>query len=228
MPEIKISDVKIHDSWKSVLKQEFESQYFTDLKTFIVGEKKKYRIYPPSAQIFSAFDLCPFEDVKVVILGQDPYHGYGQAHGLCFSVLAGVDFPPSLKNIFKELHNDIGILPPLTGDLTPWAKQGVLLLNATLTVRAETAGSHQNKGWETFTDKVIEILSVKKQHLVFILWGNYARAKKALIDTSKHYVLEAAHPSPLSASRGFFGCRHFSACNEWLKKNKLTPVHWNL
>jgi len=228
MPEIKITDVKIHESWKNQLKQDFESQYFASLKAFILEEKKKFRVYPPSSLIFSAFDLCPFDDVKVVILGQDPYHGNGQAHGLCFSVPEGVEFPPSLRNIFKELQEDVGMSVPSKGDLTPWARQGVLLLNATLTVRADTAGSHQNKGWETFTDKVIQVLSLKKQHVVFILWGNYARAKKALIDTSKHFILEAAHPSPLSASRGFFGCRHFSACNAWLMKNNLTPVRWNL
>ena len=183
-------------------------------------------MYPPASLIFSAFDLCPFSHVKVVVLGQDPYHGHGQAHGLCFSVPDGVAFPPSLRNIFKELLSDVGLEFPKSGNLERWAKQGVLLMNATLTVRAEQAGSHQNKGWEKFTDKVIEVVSREKEHVVFLLWGNYARAKKNIINTGKHLVLEAAHPSPLSASRGFLGCKHFSQCNNWLQKRNIQAIEW--
>ncbi len=228
MTVVDASQVQIHESWKPLLMNEFTSDYFAHLKEFIIEEKKKYRIYPPSSLIFAAFDNCPFDKVKVVLLGQDPYHGLGQAHGLCFSVPDGVVFPPSLKNIFLEIQNDLGIPVPQTGNLVSWAKQGVLLLNATLTVRADSAGSHQNKGWETFTDKVIELLSDRKEHLVFFLWGNYAKNKKNLIDTSKHLVLETVHPSPLSASRGFFGCGHFSTCNSWLAEKGISPVNWKL
>lgn len=228
MRAVDVDNVKIHESWKSLLLNEFQSEYFARLKEFIVDEKKKFKVYPPSQMIFTAFDNCPFDQVKVILLGQDPYHGHGQAHGLCFSVPEGVDFPPSLRNIFLEIENDLGLPFPKTGNLIPWAKQGALLLNATLTVRADSAGSHQNKGWEKFTDAVIKLLSDKKEHLVFFLWGNYARNKKSLIDTSKHLVLETVHPSPLSASRGFFGCRHFSSCNSWLTEKGITPVNWRL
>ncbi len=225
---LSISDIRIHDSWKKYLASEFESEYFFALKKFLLAEKQKFKIFPPSSLIFAAFDNCYFENVKVVILGQDPYHGYGQAHGLCFSVPDGISFPPSLKNILTELHNDLGVDIPLSGNLIPWTKQGVLLINAILTVRANQAGSHQNKGWEKFTDRLIEILSLEKQNLVFMLWGNYAREKKALIDATKHLILEAAHPSPFSANKGFFGCRHFSLCNNWLKSKNINPVDWKL
>ncbi len=219
-------DVKIEASWKAVLANEFEKEYFSDLTRFVRNEYKTYTIYPPAKLIFNAFDQCPFTNLKVVILGQDPYHGPGQAHGLCFSVNDGVDFPPSLRNIFKELKNDLGKEVPLTGNLTNWAKQGVLLLNATLTVRANQAGSHQNKGWEQFTDAVIHKINNQKEHVVFILWGNYAINKARFIDQNKHLVLSSVHPSPLSASRGFFGNRHFSLANEFLIKHSLQPVIW--
>lgn len=219
-------DVKIESGWKSQLKDEFEKPYFSDLSEFVRTEYKTQRIFPPGKLIFNAFDQCPFENLKVVIIGQDPYHGPGQAHGLCFSVNEGVPFPPSLRNIFKELKEDVGKDIPPSGDLTKWANQGVLLLNATLTVRAHQAGSHQKKGWEEFTDAAIEIASQQKEHLVFLLWGNYAISKKRLIDESKHLVLTSVHPSPLSASRGFFGNRHFSRTNDFLKKNGLNPIDW--
>lgn len=220
--------IRIHDSWKTRLLSEFSQPYFSDLKNFLLTEKQQYIVYPPSSQIFAAFDNTPFEMVKVVILGQDPYHGQGQAHGLCFSVPKGIDKPPSLVNIFKELHADLSVEIPATGDLTSWASQGVLLINATLTVRQNQAGSHQKKGWERFTDSVINKLSTDKEHLVFLLWGNYARAKKNLIDSSKHLILEAAHPSPLSAYNGFFGCKHFSTTNNWLKEHHLQEIQWGL
>ena len=219
-------EVKIEESWKALLTNEFETEYFSALTSFVRNEYKTQKIYPPAKLIFNAFNQCPFNNLKVVILGQDPYHGPGQAHGLCFSVNDGVDFPPSLRNIFKELKNDLGIEIPLTGNLTNWAKQGVLLLNATLTVRANQAGSHQNKGWEIFTDVVINTINERKEHVVFILWGNYAISKAKFIDQSKHLVLSSVHPSPLSASRGFFGNRHFSRANEFLVKNGLEPVTW--
>lgn len=220
---------QIHDSWKAPLANEFTSLYFTNLKSFLVEEKQQGKvIYPAGSQIFSAFNLTPFNEVKVVILGQDPYHGPGQAHGLCFSVPAGVKPPPSLVNIYKELYTDVGFNIPGHGNLESWAKQGVLLLNATLTVQANTAGSHQGKGWESFTDAVIKELSLQKEHLVFILWGRYAQAKEQLIDASKHYILKAAHPSPFSAYNGFMGCKHFSKTNELLQKHKLTPINWQL
>jgi uracil-DNA glycosylase len=221
-----IMDVKIEESWKAVLSDEFEKDYFSALTNFIRNEYKTYKVYPPAKHIFNAFDECPFDNLKVVILGQDPYHGPGQAHGLCFSVNDGIDFPPSLRNIFKELKNDLGKEIPLTGNLTTWAKQGVLLLNATLTVRANQAGSHQNKGWEQFTDAVICKINEQKQNVVFILWGNYAISKIKFIDQGKHLVLSSVHPSPLSASRGFFGNRHFSRANEFLVKNRLEPINW--
>ncbi len=219
-------DVKIEASWKSLLADEFEKEYFIQLTDFVRNEYKTRRIYPPAKLIFNAFDQCPFENLKIVILGQDPYHGPGQAHGLCFSVNDGIDFPPSLRNIFKELKNDVGKEIPKTGNLLPWAKQGVLLLNATLTVRANQAGSHQNKGWEIFTDTVIHKINEQKENVVFILWGNYAISKGRFIDQSKHRVLTSVHPSPLSASRGFFGNHHFSKANEFLQKKGLEPVIW--
>ncbi len=221
-------DPKIEQSWKEHLVSEFHSDYFKNLKHFLLEEKQKYTVYPPGSRIFAAFDFTPFHEVKVVILGQDPYHGRGQANGLCFSVNDNITKPPSLNNIFKELHNDIGIPIPANGNLEKWAKQGVLLLNATLSVRARQAGSHQNKGWEQFTDQVIRILSEKKNGLVFLLWGRYAQAKEKLIDTSKHYLLKAPHPSPFSAFDGFFGCRHFSKTNEILKSQGKEEIDWSL
>jgi uracil-DNA glycosylase len=219
-------EVRIEESWKPVLADEFEKDYFARLTDFVRNEYKTHKIYPPAKLIFNAFDQCPFNQLKVVILGQDPYHGPGQAHGLCFSVNYGVDFPPSLRNIFKELKNDVGKEIPLTGNLKGLANQGVLLLNATLTVRANQAGSHQNKGWEQFTDAVINKINEQKQHVVFILWGNYAISKVKFIDQNKHLVLSSVHPSPLSASRGFFGNHHFSRTNDFLVKNSLKPVQW--
>jgi uracil-DNA glycosylase len=218
----------IEESWKQVLSDEFEAQYFKDLTDFLREEKKNHVVYPPGPQIFSAFNHTPFNKVKVVILGQDPYHGPGQAHGLCFSVPEGIDRPPSLVNIFKEIQSDLGIPVPSAGNLTHWARQGVLLVNAILTVRANTPASHQNKGWEKFTDAVIRNLSDKRKNLVFLLWGNYAQAKENLIDGSRHHILKAAHPSPLSASRGFFGCKHFSRTNEILQELGLNPIDWSI
>ncbi|MEI6822419.1 MAG: uracil-DNA glycosylase [Bacteroidota bacterium] len=220
---------EIEESWKQLLLQEFESDYFANLKDFLIEDKKKYIIYPPGKQIFSAFNLTPFHKVKVVILGQDPYHGEGQAHGLCFSVQNGVKPPPSLLNIYKEIEEDLGIkMNSSKGNLEHWAKQGLLLLNATLTVRANMAGSHQNKGWENFTDYVIKALSEQQKGLVFILWGNFAQAKATLIDTSKHFILKSVHPSPLSVYRGFFGCRHFSKTNEILKSIGKDEIDWRI
>lgn len=218
----------IEESWKSVLWDQFQMQYFTDLKNFLVEEKRSHKVFPPGPMIFRAFNSTPFEKVKVVILGQDPYHGDGQACGLSFSVPEGVAVPKSLQNIYKELRDDVGFTIPVSGNLQKWADQGVLLLNATLTVRAHTAGSHQRHGWETFTDCVIQRLSEQRTGIVFLLWGNYAIEKQRLIDTSKHYVLKAPHPSPLSASRGFFGCRHFSKTNEILLSLGKTPIDWQL
>lgn len=219
-------EVKIESGWKKVLSKEFESEYFIKLSEFVRDEYRTKKIYPPGKLIFNAFDQCPFNALKVVVLGQDPYHGPGQAHGLCFSVNAGVDFPPSLRNIFKELKNDVGKEIPKSGDLSDWAKQGVLLLNSTLTVQAGNAGSHQKKGWEQFTDSVIEKISSQKQNVVFVLWGNYAISKRNLIDSNKHLLLTSVHPSPLSASRGFFGNNHFSRTNEYLKSKGIEPVNW--
>jgi uracil-DNA glycosylase len=218
----------IEESWFAALADEFEQSYFASLKSFLVEEKSQYAVYPPGALIFNAFAHTPFHQVKVVILGQDPYHGKGQAHGLSFSVPDGVAPPPSLVNIFKEIQNDLNIPPSSSGNLERWADQGVFLLNATLTVRAATAGSHQNKGWEQFTNRVISALSEQREHLAFMLWGNYARAKKSLIDAQKHLILEAAHPSPFSAYNGFFGCKHFSKANEYLQQNGITPVDWKI
>jgi uracil-DNA glycosylase len=219
---------QIEDSWKDLLVAQFRADYFTVLRNFLVEEKKKHSIYPPGSKIFAAFDFTPFHSLKVVILGQDPYHGPGQAHGLCFSVPEGVQKPPSLQNIFKEINSDIGLPIPDSGNLEKWAKQGVLLLNATLTVRANLAGSHQGKGWEKFTDEVIKIISENKSGVVFLLWGNYAQAKEALIDTARHHILKAPHPSPLSASRGFFGCRHFSKTNILLTNSGKDAIDWGL
>jgi uracil-DNA glycosylase len=219
---------KIDESWKLQLNDQFGASYFAQLKEFLVEERSQYTIYPPGSRIFAAFNLTPFDQVKVVILGQDPYHGPGQAHGLCFSVPDGMDLPPSLQNIFKELNNDLGIPIPRKGNLQRWAAQGVLLLNATLTVRARQAGSHQNRGWEQFTDAAISRLSKERNHLVFLLWGNYAIAKEALIDTNKHLTLKSVHPSPLSASRGFFGNRHFSRTNEYLRSHGIREIDWRV
>ena len=219
---------QIEDSWLEVLADEFEKPYFANLKSFLTEEKLHYAVYPPGSLIFNAFSHTPIQKVKIVILGQDPYHGKGQAHGLSFSVPSGVKPPPSLVNMFKEIESDMGIAPSTSGNLEYWADQGVFLLNATLTVRAATAGSHQNKGWEPFTDKVIETLSGQREHLVFMLWGNYARAKKQLINTQKHLVLEAPHPSPFSAYNGFFGCKHFSKANDYLQQHGIAPVDWSV
>jgi uracil-DNA glycosylase len=218
----------INESWKEILIQKFQSEYFISLKKFLVEERKKNIIYPPSSRIFAAFNYTPFENVKVVIIGQDPYHGAGQANGLCFSVSDGISQPPSLQNIFKELNSDLGIPIPKTGNLEPWAKQGVLLLNATLTVRANQPGSHQKHGWEEFTDAAIRALSEKRKGLIFILWGKFAQAKEILIDKSKHHILQAPHPSPFSVHSGFFGCKHFSKTNELLKKEGLQAIDWRV
>ena len=222
-----MADVEIEKSWKEVLKEQFEAPYFQTLKDFLVSEKKQFVIYPPGKQIFSAFDHTPFDKVKVVIIGQDPYHGPGQANGLCFSVSPGIAKPPSLNNIFKELNTDLGIPIAQTGNLEAWADQGVLLLNATLTVRANTPGSHQKKGWETFTDAVIKAVSDRKRGVVFLLWGNFAQTKEALIDANKHFVLKAAHPSPL-ARGAFFGCKHFSKTNRILETQGVMPIDWRV
>jgi uracil-DNA glycosylase len=218
--------VKIEPSWAEKLKEEFEKSYFTELVNFVKAEYAQHVIYPPGSLIFNAFEFCPFDKVKVVILGQDPYHGPRQAHGLCFSVPEGVDFPPSLQNIFKEINSDLGIDIPKSGNLERWALQGVFLLNATLTVRAHQAGSHQNKGWETFTDKVIHLLAEERENLVFMLWGTYAQRKGQFIDKDKHLVLESVHPSPLSSHRGFFGNHHFSEANKYLDAYGYSPVNW--
>lgn len=219
-------NVTIEESWKRVLSSEFEKEYFKTLRDFIHSEYRNKIIYPPAKQIFNAFDSCPFESVKVVILGQDPYHEPSQAHGLSFSVLPPCPPPPSLVNIYKEIRSDVGTLVSANGDLTDWSRQGVLLLNATLTVEAHKAGSHQNKGWETFTDSAIKALAENREHLVFMLWGSYAQRKGAFIDRSRHLVLQAPHPSPLSAYRGFFGCKHFSAANAYLISQGLSPIVW--
>lgn len=223
------SSVQLDESWKKLLNEEFDSSYFASLKTFLIAEKNSGKtIYPPGKQIFAAFDATPFDKVKVVILGQDPYHGPGQANGLCFSVNRGVKPPPSLVNIFKELQADLNIPIPSHGDLSAWAQQGILLLNATLTVRAHEAGSHQNKGWEVFTDKTIQAISKNKTHVVFILWGRYAQSKRALIDESKHHVIASAHPSPLSAHNGFLGSKPFSKTNAYLISKGIPPIDFSL
>jgi len=219
-------NVKIEPVWKSKLSGEFDKDYFIKLSGFVREEYKIKTIYPPGSLIFNAFNLCSFNNVKAVIIGQDPYHGPGQAHGLCFSVRDGIDYPPSLKNIYKEIESDLNCKIFSSGNLERWASQGVLLLNATLTVRAHQAGSHQKKGWEEFTDAVIYLLNKEKNHLVFFLWGAYAQKKGEEIDRLRHLVLESVHPSPLSASRGFFGNRHFSKCNEYLSQNGIEPIDW--
>ncbi|HUX97588.1 MAG TPA: uracil-DNA glycosylase [Bacteroidales bacterium] len=220
-------DVKIEASWKNILNEEFEKDYFLSLTKYVKQEYNKTTVYPPAGLIFNAFNLCPFSRVRAVIIGQDPYHGPGQAHGLCFSVKDGVVFPPSLVNIYKEIELDLGIARPSSGNLERWAKQGVLLLNATLTVKAHMAGSHQKKGWEQFTDAVISVINKEKNNIVFLLWGAYAQKKGENIDRNKHLVLESVHPSPLSASRGFFGNSHFSKCNVYLEKNGFSPIDWH-
>jgi len=219
---------KIEESWKRILINEFKADYFADLKAFLLAEKEKYTVYPAGGKIFAAFEHTPFDEVKVVIIGQDPYHGRGQANGLCFSVSEGIRKPPSLINIFKEIKDDLAIEIPKNGNLENWARQGVLLINATLTVRANSAGSHQNKGWEQFTDTVIKTLSEQKSDLIFLLWGNFAIAKQEMIDTAKHHILTAAHPSPFSAQRGFFGCRHFSKTNEILRQLNKGEIDWKI
>lgn len=219
-------EVKIAESWKKCLAGEFKKTYFKHLVAFIKEEYKKNKIYPPAKEIFHAFDLCRFEDTRVVILGQDPYYSQGQAHGLCFSVKSGLPMPPSLSNIFEEIKNDLHIAMPESGDLTRWARQGVLLLNAILTVRAYQPGSHRNRGWEIFTDAVIKKISQEKEKVVFLLWGIYAQQKGAIIDTHKHFVLTSPHPSPYSAARGFFGNRHFSKTNDYLRANNGKEITW--
>ncbi len=219
-------DVRIADSWKKKLVHEFEKEYFKQLIHFVRHEYLTQTVYPPGKEIFRAFDSCPFENAKVVIIGQDPYHGAGQANGLCFSVRHGIKGPPSLVNIFKEINKDLGKPIPVSGDLERWARQGVLLLNATLTVRASAPGSHQNKGWETFTDAVIKTISDTKTNVVFLLWGAYAQKKGEVIDRTKHLVLMSAHPSPFSADRGFFGSKHFSKANEYLRGKGLMEIDW--
>lgn len=219
---------RIEKSWLTALSEEFKSSYFFELKKFLVDERKNYRIYPPGSEIFAAFNYTPFENVRVVILGQDPYHGPGQANGLCFSVKTGIRKPPSLQNIFKELNSDLGYDIPENGNLENWAKQGVLLLNATLTVRASQAGSHQNKGWEEFTNKAIQKLSENKDKLVFILWGKFAQAKEQLIDQTKHHIIKSAHPSPFSAYNGFFGSKPFSHTNQYLQEHGFNSIDWNI
>lgn len=219
---------KIAESWKLKLKDEFQADYFKSLRAFLMEEKQQNTIYPSSGRIFAAFNAVPFDEVKVIILGQDPYHGKGQANGLSFSVNPGIPFPPSLRNIFKEVNADQGHPVPGHGDLSHWARQGVFLLNATLTVRARQPRSHQNQGWEQFTDNVIKRLSKERSGLIFVLWGRYASMKEKLIDTSKHYILKAPHPSPYSANRGFFGCRHFSKTNHILRNTGKSPINWDI
>ena len=222
------AEVKIESSWKEALADEFSAGYSASWKHFLLEERKQNVIYPPGKAIFAAFNHTPFSEVKVVIVGQDPYHGAGQANGLCFSGSPGVKIPPSLQIIFKEISSDIGAGMPAQGDLSAWARQGVLLLNATLTVRAASPASHQGKGWEQFTDRVIRLLSEKREGLIFLLWGRPAQLKEKLIDTQRHFVLKAAHPSPLSAYNGFFGCRHFSQTNKILLNQGKTPINWSL
>lgn len=218
--------VKIEESWRQRLQSEFDKEYFEQLTEFVRQEYQQATVYPPGPLIFNAFNLCPFDRVKVVLIGQDPYHGPGQAQGLCFSVNEGVTFPPSLVNIFKELESDLGIQRPTSGSLVRWAEQGVFLLNATLTVREHQPGSHQNRGWESFTDAVIRLLATEKEHLVFILWGGYAQRKGAFIDRNRHCVITSPHPSPLSAYHGFFGTKPFSRTNDYLTAHGLSPIKW--
>lgn len=218
--------VHIHASWQALLGDYFAGPAFSELRNFVRSEYSSQRIYPPAKHIFAALDACPFDKVRVVILGQDPYHGPGQAHGLCFSVPQGIEMPPSLRNIFRELKRDLGVPMPTSGDLSAWAAQGVLLLNAVLTVAAGLPNSHQGKGWEAFTDKIIALLSEKKEHVVFMLWGAYAQRKGAQIDPAKHKVLETSHPSPFSVERGFAGCCHFSQANTYLQEKGFAPIDW--
>ena len=222
------TQVDIHPEWFEVLEDQFESEYFKKLRAFLIEEKKQFQIFPPGKEIFSAFNETPFSQTNVIILGQDPYHGPDQANGMCFSVKDGIPHPPSLKNIYKEIADDFEFPIPKSGDLTPWAKQGVLLINATLTVRAKQAGSHQKKGWEEFTDTIIKRLSEQREGLIFLLWGNFAIAKSKLIDQEKHHILTSVHPSPLSAYRGFLGCKHFSKANELLKSMGKEPINWKI
>lgn len=219
-------DVRIEESWKRALADEWDKPYFVKLAQFVRQQYSTRTIYPPAGKIFAAMDICPFDKVKVVIIGQDPYHEPGQAHGLCFSVNDGVQIPPSLVNIYKEIHDDLGLPIPTSGNLERWARQGVLLLNATLTVEAHRAASHRGQGWETFTDAIIQRLSGFRNNLVFLLWGSFAISKRQLIDQSRHLVLTSPHPSPLSAYRGFFGNHHFSQANEYLVRNGITPIQW--
>ena len=219
-------NVRIENSWKEVLQPEFDKPYFELLTSFVRREYSSTTCFPPAALIFRAFDVCPFSKVKVVILGQDPYHDTGQANGLCFSVSDGIHIPPSLENIYKELQRDLGKPMPVSGNLMHWAEQGVLLLNATLTVRAHTPGSHQNKGWEELTDAAVAALNQRREHIVYMLWGSYAQRKGQFIDRRRNLVLTAPHPSPLSAYRGFIGCGHFSAANDYLVKHHIEPVAW--
>ena len=220
--------IKLESSWLAQLEDAFAAPYMAQLKTFLVEEKRRHRVFPPGAEIFKAFDSTPFSSVRVVILGQDPYHGAGQAHGLCFSVKPPTPPPPSLRNIFKELHQDLGVPIPSHGDLSHWAAQGVLLLNTVLTVRAHQANSHRNQGWERFTDTVISRLNAGREGLVFVLWGSAAGKKAAMIDPTRHRILRSVHPSPLSAHRGFFGCRHFSSINAHLRERGETEIDWSL
>jgi uracil-DNA glycosylase len=228
MSEEAKTNVEIEASWKTQLSEQFSAPYFSELKAFLKEEKRQQIIYPRGDQIFNAFNHTPFDKVKAVILGQDPYHGAGQAHGLCFSVQDGIKPPPSLVNIFKEMETDLGLPRPTSGNLENWAKQGVLMINATMTVRQSQAGSHQGKGWETFTDAVIKRISEQREGVVFLLWGRFAQNKAALIDHEKHHVLKAAHPSPFSAYNGFFGCKHFTKTNELLTKQNVEPIDWSL
>ncbi len=220
--------IKLEEGWKKELEKEFIQPYFQELRNFLVSERASYTIYPKGSQIFRAFDTTPFDRVKVVLIGQDPYHGAGQAEGLSFSVAPGIKPPPSLVNIYKELKEDIGFTIPNHGHLVSWAEQGVMMLNSVLTVRANQPASHRNKGWEIFTDQAIKQASVNKEHLVFLLWGKYAQDKEILIDRSKHLVLKAPHPSPYSAASGFFGCKHFSKTNAYLKEHGIEPINWQL
>lgn len=221
-----MTEVKIHPKWQSFLQTEFDKIYFKKLIQFVKNEYAEHQVYPPGSKIFAAFDAVAPQDIRVVILGQDPYHGKGQANGLSFSVNPGVRQPPSLQNIFKEIQDDVGTLPPEDGDLTRWATQGVFLLNATLTVREKSPGSHQNQGWEQFTDAVIKKIAQTQNHIVFMLWGNFAQSKADLIDENRHYILKSSHPSPFSAHRGFFGAHHFSKANYYLVQKGLKPIEW--
>ena len=224
--QIQMADVRIAEDWKSVLKEEFTKPYFDELVEFVKAEYASTTVFPAGRNIFRAFDKCPLDRLKVVIIGQDPYHGEGQANGLCFSVSEGVPFPPSLQNILKEVHDDTGAEMPSSGELDRWAEQGVLLLNAVLTVRAHEAASHAGKGWERFTDAVVRAIAERKEGVVYMLWGNYAQKKGAIADPERNLILRAVHPSPLSAYRGFFGCRHFSMANDYLVKQGKEPINW--